>query len=238
VAFGGAGPAHAVEMAREFGINKVIVPVGPGLFSTLGLLVADVQEQDVVSYRNRSDIDAAEIHRIFKSMEERLLQRMAGQGHPRDHVEVSHYADMRYAGQSYELRILLPSLRNGEVQTPEVRERFEIEHEKTYGHRGAPGQQVEIVNLRLKAVYHRKSWNPFASARVSQGGPATERDAYFGPLLGRMRTPVIERVQLPMKPIEGPLIVEDMDGTTVVPPRSRASRDGWGNIIVEVQRSE
>ena len=240
VAFGGAGPALAAEMAREFGIDKVVVPVGPGVFSTLGLLVADIQEQDVVSHRNRVSIDADEINRAFAAMETRLLDRMAGHGYAAEAVELTRFGDIRYAGQSYELRIALPPGRYSDPEIVEIRERFETEHEKTYGHRGAPGQQVEIINFRLKAVHHRRSWNPFEAGSTAAKTGATEsvRGAYFGARFGRIDTPVIERTELSGEAREGPFIIEDMDGTTVVPPQSRAHRDKWGNIVIEVDHSD
>jgi N-methylhydantoinase A len=234
VAFGGAGPMMAVEMAREFGIDKVIVPVGPGLFSTLGLLVADIEEQDVVSHRNRLAIDADEINDAFIAMEKRLLARMAGHGYAGKEIALSRFADVRYAGQSFELRIPLPDGRYGDAEIGAICERFESEHDRTYGHRGAPGQGIEIVNLRLKAVHHRRPWNPFAGPIAGPAAAAGERSAYFGPAFGRLETPVIARGQLAATPTEGPLIIEDMDGTTVTPPRSRARLDQWGNIVVEV----
>ncbi len=241
VAFGGAGPALAAEMAREFGIDTVIVPSGPGVFSTLGLLVADIQDQAVASHRNRVVIDPAEINAAFAGMEKRLLAQMAGHGFPEMAVALTRVADMRYAGQSYELRIPLPAGSYGEPEIAEIRERFESEHEKTYGHRGAAGQQVEIINLRVKAVHHRKSWSPFDAA-IADGDAATAavapaRSAYFGSRLGWIDTPVITRSALSAaKPAKGPLIVEDMDGTTIVPPLSEACRDQWGNIVIKVDR--
>jgi N-methylhydantoinase A len=236
IAFGGAGPALAVAMARDFGIDKVIVPVGPGLFSTLGLLVADIEEQDVVSHRNRLAIDADEINHAFGAMEARLLAQMAGHGFAPGDLELSRFADVRYAGQSFELRIPLPAGRYAEAQVAEIRERFEAEHEKTYGHRGVAGQDVEIINLRLKAVHRRKSWNPSEVMIAAHGSLEAAREAYFGKGFGWMRTPVLARSDLSLNQTTGPLIVEDMDATTVVPPGSRAHRDSWGNILIEVGR--
>jgi N-methylhydantoinase A len=237
VAFGGAGPALAVEMAREFGIDRVIVPIGPGVFSTLGLLVADVQEQDVVSHRNRLSIDAGEVDSTFAEMERRLVERMSGHGYPPESVSLSRFADIRYAGQSYELRVRLSPGPYAEGEVAAIRERFEHEHEKTYGHRGAAGQLIEIVNLRVKAVRPRKAWNPF-KGRISGSGGATGRRAYFGSRFGYVETPVITRSDLGPASVDGPLIIEDMDGTTVVPPASRARRDEWGNIVIEVNGRE
>jgi N-methylhydantoinase A len=238
-AFGGAGPAFAAEMAREFGIGTVIIPAAPGMFSTLGLLVADVEEQDVISRRNRASIDGDELNRAFSTMEERLIKQMANHGFSAAEIGLTRLADIRYAGQSYELRIPLPAGQYGDSEIAEIRERFEREHERTYGHRGAPKQEVEIINLRLKAVHRRKSWNPFEAA-VPARRPAEgdARNAYFGPRFGSIRAPVLERKELTGDALSGPLIIEDMDGTTVVPPQSKAHRDEWGNIVIEVERSD
>ena len=158
-------------MAREFGIDKVIVPVGPGLFSTLGLLVADIEEQDVVSHRNRLAIDADEINDAFIAMEKRLLAR---DGRPwlcrqrRSRCRASPTSAMPASPSSCAFRCRTG--RYGDAEIGAICERFESEHERTYGHRGAPGQAIEIVNLRLKAVHHRRPWNPFAGPIAESGG--------------------------------------------------------------------
>ena len=148
---------------------------------------------------------------------------------------MSRLADIRYAGQSFELRIPVPAGRYGKAEIASIRERFESEYERTYGHRGSADQTIEIVNLRVRAVRRRTAWNPFENVAANEAGATNgvKRDAFFGRQHGRILTPVIGRGQLTPDPVKGPMIVEDMDGTTVVPPSASAHRDPWGNIVIQ-----
>ncbi len=244
VAFGGAGPAHAAVMAREFGIETVIVPPASGLFSSLGLLVADLQEHAVLSYPLRTDFDPELITRSFCAMEERIARNMISNTDEPDVVRMERYIDVRYVGQGYALRI--PVL--GEVADStailDIRNRFELEHGRVYGHRGDTGQAIEIVNLRLRAFRQRMVASPFAAdsgllgdghAKPIHSDPV--RRAYFGAAHGHLDTPVLKRTALAKAAVTGPVIVEDMDATTVVPPGYSAMLDDVGNIVIAIPSS-
>jgi N-methylhydantoinase A len=115
----------------------------------------------------------------------------------------------------------------------QLRDAFGAEHERTYGHRGT-GQQVEIVNLRLRATAsHRDGrFDVFAPTHSAPSAPTFARSAYFGPQHGAIATPVIRRYQVGSEPLAGPVIVEDMDATTVVPPGAAVRLDGLGNLVI------
>jgi len=236
VAFGGAGPAYGAEMAREFGMPRVIVPLNPGLFSAVGLLVAEVQHNDVRSVRDRVNIDPQMLSELFADMEERMRGGLEQEHLDAHEVHVERFADLRYVGQSSELRVALPPGPLGAEQLDGIRESFDREHERTYGHRGA-GQRVEIVNLRLRAtVMDSEGGRRDAFPRVASVWLplANHRQAYFGPDQGTLHTPVITRADLTVQPHSGPLIVEEMDATTVVPPGATAQLDQLGNIVINV----
>jgi N-methylhydantoinase A len=224
LAFGGAGPAYAVELGREFQIPFVVVPPNAGLFSTVGLLLADLQFHDVASTARRESPDAATVAAAFAAMEE----RMPGAD------EYSRFADMRYVGQSSELRIQVPSGDVSHETLTELRAAFDAEHERTYGHRG-DDQRVEIVNLRLRGAsaqpgQHKDELFAPPARNGAGAGHGGARSAYFG--AGSIETPVMARAVVPPDPMPGPLIVEDMDATTVVPPGATCRLDALGNLII------
>jgi N-methylhydantoinase A len=221
LAFGGAGPAYAVELGREFQIPFVVVPPNSGLFSTVGLLLADLQFHDVASIAQRDNPDPGAVAAAFATME----QRMTGA------AELARFADMRYVGQSSELRVRVP---DGEITgrtLSELRAAFDAEHGRTYGHRG-DDQRVEIVNLRLRGSsaqpgHHKDELFALPARNGSHGGT---RKAYFG--AGYVETAVVARAAVSLDPTPGPLIVEDMDATTVVPPGATCRLDHLGNLII------
>ncbi|MFC4943019.1 hydantoinase/oxoprolinase family protein [Pseudonocardia sp. GCM10023141] len=227
VAFGGAGPLYAAGLARELGIATVIVPCHPGLFSSLGLLVADVERQGVTPYR--ADLaDVAALAAEFDQLAAAVVAALRADGNgPVPTVE--RLLDMRYRGQRFELRIPLP---DGDVDAAllaATRSRFHAEHRRTYGRTGSD-DLVEIVAVRVRA----RIPNPVAIDRFlrmphATGRAPTSRTCWFGE---PVETPVIGRGDLGTEPTPGPLIVEDMDATTLVPPGATARRDGAGNIVI------
>ena len=232
LAFGGAGPAYTVALAREFHIPLVVVPPNSGLFSTVGLLLADLQFHDVASNARREHLDASTASTAFREMEARMPPA----------AEYARFADMRYAGQSSELRVRVASGDLTERSMEELRADFDAEHERTYGHRG-DDQQVEIVNLRLRGTSaqpgrHKDELFALPAPYPSlTNGAARARRAYFGAEPGFVDTPVLERSAIPGMPMQGPLIVEDMDATTVVPPGASCHLDALGNLLIASRAS-
>jgi N-methylhydantoinase A len=239
VAFGGAGPAHAVEIARSLNIPSVIVPRSPGLFSAIGLLVADVQYHDVWSCKNREHWDLAEVTTGFSDMERRALARAGAGGTDAPRARIERFADLRYLGQSFELRVPVPAHELAAHDLTLVRERFHAEHRRTYGHQ-ADDAPVEIVNLRLIATLTDDSEDDLdiftqgLAATPRSPEQAAKRSAYFGPAYGRAEIPVLAREMVGASTLRGPAIIEDDDATTVVPPGSHARLDALGNIEITV----
>lgn len=241
VAFGGAGPAYAVEMARTLGMSRVIVPINPGLFSTIGLLVADIEHHDSRTYTKKDQLEASEITSMFNDMEAGLVSGLEKQGYPVTDIALNRSADVHYAGQSSDLSVDVPGHLLSPNDLASLRERFDIEHERTYGHRGT-GQRIELTNLRVRATVRSPERSGFDVFRVasqspapSDGhGPSVSRDAYFGPSHGLVSTPVVSRTEISNEARSGPLIIEDMDATTVLPPGARVLRDRFGNLHIEV----
>jgi N-methylhydantoinase A len=230
LAFGGNGPVHAVEVARQLDIERVIVPPWPGLFSAFGLLFAEPRHEFV--HACRGQLSSMEPETVFAGLDAlagAARARLADEGYPSDSVVLDHLLDLRYRGQSSELRIPFDRSRG----LDDVAARFEAEHQRVYGHHDGI-ERIELVNLRLVA---RAVHEPFVETvlRVDRS-PVTHglsRPAYFGRKYGVLHTPVVTRDQLTETPRLGPLIVEEYDATTIVPPDWTARLDDLGNILLQ-----
>ncbi|WP_433412732.1 hydantoinase/oxoprolinase family protein [Microtetraspora malaysiensis] len=222
VAFGGAGPLYAAALARELGISTVIVPVHPGLFSSLGLLVADTERHELTPYRP----EYAEVSALAAEFA-RLSAKVSGELGA-DAV-VDRLLDMRYRGQRFELRIRVPDGDLTDDLLAETRARFHAEHKRTYGRAGTD-ELVELVNLRVRGrLLTSVSIEDVLSLPVVGGDEATTRECRFAETVP---TPVVGRSDLGAEPVEGPMVIEDMDATTLVPPGARAHRDRFNNIVI------
>jgi len=230
VAFGGNGPLFAMEMARTLEIATVLVPPAPGVFSALGLLEADVEHHLVRTFlRPLAPAAAPDIAAAFAALEreaEALLRREA-----EGRVELDRFVDLKYQGQSFELTVPLPGGWGSAGSLGELASAFAREHLRTYGH-AAEGDPIQLVNLRLTARIRRPAGTPplrLAGARAASGGT---RAAWLGRDHGLVATPVLDRADLGTAPRPGPLLVDEYDATTLVPPGCAARLDAHGNIVI------
>jgi len=222
VAFGGAGPLYAAALARELGISTVIVPVYPGLFSSLGLLVADTERYELTPYRS----EFAELSALATEFGLMATKVSAELG---DGAVVDRLLDMRYRGQRFELRIRVPDGDLTEDLLAETRARFHAEHKRTYGRAGTD-ELVELVNLRVRG----RLPTPVTISEVLDHPDTTRherttRDCRF---VETVPTPVVGRSDLGAAPVDGPMVIEDMDATTLVPPGAQVHRDRFNNIVI------
>jgi N-methylhydantoinase A len=236
LAFGGCGPAHAAAMATLLEMRRVIVPPGPGLFSAFGLLWADHEHHATRTFfRAFSTLDLVELWTAVQAMEVEALAEMATEGYPAEHVRLERSADLRYVGQGFELLVPMDAGELGDDSLARLAANFHVEHERAYGHR-SDDAPVQFVNLRLTARGLRLAEAPQPGSRSWRSQPAAEegtRDAYFGSL-GLQRTPVVGRSSISATPRGGPLIIEEYDATTVVPPGCTARLDEFGSIVIDV----
>jgi len=228
LAFGGNGPIFAVELARALDMRRVIVPPAAGLFSAFGLLEADLEQHYVRTVMlSSSDCKAEDLAHALEDIES---VARAGAKRP---IEIAHFADLRYRGQAFELTIPVPDRRLTAPDLANLVEEFGREHERTYGHR-AQDEPVEIVNVRLVARNPRARWSATSDAlRSDRASTGATRAAYFGREQGVQATAIVSRHAL-ATPRPGPLIVEEYDATTLVPPGATASLDEHGSIAIDV----
>ena len=231
-AFGGNGPVLGVEIARALQIRRVLVPPVPGVFSALGLLYSDVEQEFIQTVMIRAEgADADAVAAAFDSLEAEARAAMVADGFAAEAVTVERLADLRYAGQAYELTVPVA------LGTPDLEamaRAFDREHERTYGH-PSEGDPVDLVNVKVLARVAVDAPEP--NRRLLPAPPATlgaPRDVYFGPADGTLETAVVARTDLTADWREGPVIVEEYDATCVVPPGCRARLDVLGNIDIAV----
>jgi len=229
-AFGGNGGVHAVELARELQMHRVIVPPGAGVFSAVGLLFVDIEVARSAAYLTPiAEADAADVAQRFRQLEASVVAELDD----RERATVRWRADLRYAGQGFELGIEVMPGALTDQDLAAIREAFEQEHERTYGHR-LVGRQIDFVTLRVIGTVAHRGPSHLAAARHTTPAREARRPVYFGPLQGLRDTPVIGRGGLGAEPFQGPLVIEEYEGTTVVPPDASASLDIHNNIIINL----
>lgn len=231
VAFGGAGPLHAVEVAMAMGMRHVLVPARPGLLSAEGLLQAD--QRGDFSLTRLVVLAPAQLPAIDAGFAELRRRGEAWLAEERADAAASvpeWSADLRYVGQSFELVLPLScgSLDDASVAT--LVEAFHQRHREYYGY-DIRDQAVELVNLRLALTVPRPRPS-FSAAVAAPVGKPGSREVWF-PAGGYVRSPVYDRSQLvPGMAFDGPAIVEQMDATTVIPPSARCRIDDAGNLHI------
>ena len=231
-AFGGNGPVVGVEIARALQIRRVLVPPVPGVFSALGLLYSDAEQEFIQTVMMRADdAEPAQVAAAFDSLETEARAAMVADGFPSEAVTVERLADLRYAGQAYELTVPVAS---GTPDLQVMARDFGQEHERTYGH-PSEGDPVDLVNVKVLA---RVAVDAPDTGRHGLPPPpdrlGAARQVYFGAVDGTCETDVVARTELTADWREGPLIVEEYDATCVVPPGCRARLDALGNIDIAV----
>jgi len=241
VAFGGAGPLHAVEVAQTLGINEVIIPPAPGITSAMGLLTTDLK-YDVVRtcFQLSNAPDLPRMTEAFTEMEAEIAAQFAVDGLDPTLAHYERAGDLRYVGQGYELRVAFSAGAIHETTLAEALMRFHEQHRAEYGH-AFSDSVIEIVNLRVTGFGPRpKLGKPPASqksgsleAALVHRSPVVFMAADGKPIAPE--TPFLRRDLLPIAtPIPGPVIILQTDSTTVVPPGCTITADVGGNLIIAV----
>ena len=232
VAFGGNGPVVAVAIARELQMRRVLIPPVPGVFSAAGLLFSNVEHTQQRSVlRRTAELKAEELLAAFEQLEGQVRVEMRKEGLEDARVSVKRLADLRYAGQAFELSI---PVADG-INLADVEAAFHAEHTRTYGH-SSDADPVDLINIRVVASAAPRGTQGLMEGlrgAAARPGNKTFRNAYFGTAAGALETPVISRADLAAGRMMGPLIVEEVDATCVVPPGCSAELDAHGNILID-----
>ncbi len=226
--FGGAGPMHAMPVAEELGITRVMVPRFPGHLSALGQMLADLRRDAVDAWGGRvSELSVHDLRTRAEAMREDGAAMLEADGVERGRHRHAFTLDVRHVGQSFTLPI--PWSPADPDWTP-LRAAFDARHEETFGY-ADPDNDIEIVNVRLVSI-GGVDQPALDFAPRGGGDPVVERRPVW---FGEWRdTDVIDRESLPVgSRIEGPAIVEEAGGTTVAPPGWTIEVDGSGALRCE-----
>ena len=236
-AFGGSGPIFGAGMARELRMKRIMVPPSPGLFSSFGLLYADVEHHYSRTFRHLlRKIDLGELNRIWDQMVDDALDQLAVDGFSEGKRQVRRTASMHYQGQTFELTVPVPDGPIDEKAVAVLEESFSREHERTYGHRAGADEPLELVNVQVVGYgVSERSRVPdrIFATKAREAAPLPPRQVYFGLDAGWQETPILRRSDLET-PRQGPCIVEEYDATVVIPPDSKAELDAYGNILIDL----
>ena len=234
VPFGGAGPLHGVELALALNMKRIAIPTHPGIASAFGMLSADVRHDYVQTLIITSDrVDGDRLDAIYQNLEAQGETQLAREGFKGKAVHLSRLADMRYAGQSYELSLPVPRGKTTSSVLDSLFKQFHKTHKQAYGY-SRSGELIEFVNLRVVAQ------GKLPGSRLAEIGPEDQKPS--SPLDSRsvwfqgqaVKTPIYERSSLVKdQVITGPAIVEQLDSTIVIPPGFQGAVEDLGNLIIE-----
>jgi len=253
LAFGGCGPLHAVELAVELGLQRVVVPAYPGVSCAMGLLQTDVKHVYLRSMpQSFATAAASRLNAGFEALEAKAREDALREGFGAGAAKLRRQLDVRYARQGYQLTIDAPA-QITDADLPQLRRAFDRIHDSTYGV-SAPGEEAEIVTIRLVSVVSlprmplaaqaassstsaAQAASPRIAARAAPSAgaakPIGRRHAWFAAARDFVDTPVYARESLfPGTKIDGPLIVEQLDTTTVVEPGRSMQVDDIGNLVI------
>lgn len=237
IAFGGNGPLFAAGMAESIGVKRIVVPPVAGLFSSFGLLCAEVEHHYSRTFRRLlKQVDLVELNAAWDRIADEARKQLADEGFTGATQKIRRSASLHYQGQTYELTVPVPDGPIDDTAVATIAEAFGREHERTYGHRAGPDEPVELITILVTGHGLSRQARLPEQIKPSRAETARQpaRNAYFGSKSAWLETPVLRRGDLASTPRQGPLIVEEYDATCVVPPNARASLDARGNIIVEL----
>jgi N-methylhydantoinase A len=234
LAFGGAGPIHAGRIARELGMAGVIVPLYPGVYSAIGLIMSDVKHDYVQSKMALlAEVSADDVNAMFARLEAQAASELAADGFAPDAVRIERALDMRYAGQGYEITMPCGEAPLADDALPALRARFDDRHKTMFGH-NAPEEPVEIVSYRVRG---RGLVPPVDMPRFARAGTTLahalreRRHVRFDG--DDVTCPVYQREKLDVGlVVPGPAILDQFDCTTVIYAGQNARVDEWKNLIV------
>lgn len=236
MAFGGAGPLHACEVAKELGIKNVLIPPSPGTLCSLGLLMADTKFdfcRTNIMDGTSENLQAAET--VFRQLMEEGDAMLEKEGIGVGSRSFEWAVDMRYDRQNYEITVPLKGLKLDEAVLEEATEAFHKAHERAYGYRNNAGK-IKFVSFRVAAVgmiekpqLEEYPVNPDAMSPV----PFAKRRVLFQGCEDFVETGIYSREDfVPGTCLPGPAVVEQMDTTIVIPPGWSVSTDGFMNLKV------
>lgn len=237
LAFGGAGPIHACEIAEELGIPTVIVPMAPGAFSALGMLLSEVRHDFSRTRLVRAEAaDPSELEALYQEMEQEAMAKLAVEVEVGTPIRLERAIEMRYVGQEYTVRVPFENDTLTTERLEQIRREFDRLHDQAYGH-ASETEPTEIINLRLTAFgavgeVHLQEI-PFGGEEPSPESLSGTTQICLDPQIGYVDCPVYDRGQLLAgNRIDGPALVVEKGSTTLLTPTFQCTVDQNGNLLV------
>jgi N-methylhydantoinase A len=232
VAYGGAGPLHAVAIAAELELGSVIVPANPGVLSAWGMLQADSRHDLVMNfYSQLKAIDKVKFEEGVKKLEADARQILIQEGITTEEMVIQPAADLRYVGQEYTVTVEWdPTLAIDGVLSS-LTDLFESQHLVRYGHNN-PGEDIELVNIRLSGIgLARKSKISDASSPISSVASGTQK-TFFDGSWHEATIYWRDSLEIGSKTV-GPATILENDCTTTIPPGWHAKMVSGRHLILE-----
>ncbi len=224
LAFGGAGPMHACELALDLGVRHIVLPRNPGLLCAWGALGAPMGREYSMTIREVTPIYRKLVDRA-SAMKKRAIRELSAEAVSRTQIEHELFVDMRYRGQSYELDVAL---------TPGFIEEFHTAHHRTFGH-SAPDSPVEVVNLRLRSSAAGPSMAPHKIGRSTKSSaPVAQIDTLVDDKIRRVPVYLRENFVAGAK-LAGPAMIVELSSTSYVAPEFAMRVDDFGNLHLEMR---
>ncbi len=233
MAFGGMGPVHALDVAEELGIERVIVPPLPGLFSALGLLFAQVEHHLIrTHYIDPQTPDFGRLNGLAQSLLAEASTTLEDEGFDAGRRQIELSADLRYVGQDHALTLPVRAGTFDARVLAELADAFQAEHQRIYGYR-SEREPVQLVALRCvgRGLSQQRTLPDRMNVQAHAAAPRGTRRCYFGPARGWVDAAVVGRAALADGPVNGPAIIEEESTATVLNPGWTASLDDRSNII-------
>jgi N-methylhydantoinase A len=231
---GGGGALHAMAIARELSVPRVIIPPMPAHFSALGMLLADLKHDYVQTYvRELAETTGKEIAAAFSLLEKSALDTLAEEGARAEQIVLRRFLDMRYRGQEYTLPVPVTEELSTLVDFSAIRSRFDQLHQEHYGH-SAPNEPVMMVNLRLSALGRFENKLPLDTiSRADESGVRGRRAVIFDSKA--VDCPIYLRSGLKAKGrLDGPAVIEEIGATILVYPSDRMQVNEFGHLVIDV----
>jgi len=241
IAFGGAGPLHAIAIAREIYIPQVIIPKLPGTFSALGMLMASWRQDFVQTFIGRvGELSEETVNKVYAELVASAKEQMKRDGISETEADYRFFADLRYVGQEHAISIPIEATSQLSGDTGEVRKRFDAEHDRRYS-QSAPTEALEIVSLRLVLTAARtdnvaeewlsRPWEPEAEAEVGS------RDVVFNDASKPLKTAIYWRPALPAGfKLTGPAVIEEPNSTILIHPGDEVIVHEAGHLLVTLAK--
>ncbi len=240
VAYGGAGPLHAVLVARELQIPRVIIPNAPGHFSAYGMLVSDLRRDYVRTlFARLADAPFDSFNAIFRELEQRGRDDIDEAATERLEIIVKHAVDMRYVGQEHAVTVEVDRGAFDARDIDAIKTAFDAVHNQRYGY-ASSDESAEIVNLRLSVigVIAKPQLAPLDAAASTSADEALigVRPVEFGVMGGRLETPLYDRARLLRgHRVTGPALIQEYASTTVLLPGDVLVVDQMGNLDIKIE---